>query len=76
VYLRGLQSVLDHLHGGGDLRTLLVGKIAQGHVAIVEELLRRRILTPARLLPRYLEDDVHAGRLAAARNGITVADLL
>ena len=76
VYLRGLQSVLDHLRDGGELRTLFVGKIARTHVGIVDELLRRRILTPARLLPRYLEDEAHAGRLAAARNGIAIAELL
>lgn len=76
VYLRGLQTVLEHLRTGGDLDTLFVGKMATTHVAIVEELLRRRILAPARLKPRYLEDPDAQRRLAIARRGMTVADLL
>ena len=55
AYLRGLTAVFDYLRGGGDLRTLLTGKIALEHVGLIQELQRRRILKPPALLPRWLE---------------------
>ena len=60
VYLRGLQSVVEYLAEGGRLDTLLVGKIAVGHVAVIEELQRRGILKAPPLRPAYLDDpDTH-----------------
>lgn len=57
AYLRGLSHVFDYLRGGGDLQTLLTGKIALDHVGLVQELQRRRILKPPALLPRWLKED-------------------
>lgn len=60
VYLRGLQSVVEYLSEGGRLDTLLVGKIAVSHVAVIEELQRRGILQAPPLRPAYLDDpDTH-----------------
>lgn len=60
VYLRGLQRVVTYLAEGGRLDTLLVGKIAVKHVAVIEELQRRGVLTTPPLRPAYLDDpDTH-----------------
>jgi uncharacterized protein (TIGR02421 family) len=60
VYLRGLQRVVSYLAEGGRLDTLLVGKIAVNHVAVIEELQRRGVLTPPPLRPAYLDHpDTH-----------------
>ena len=60
VYLRGLQQVVTYLAEGGRLDTLLVGKIAVNHVAVIEELQRRGVLKPPPLRPAYLDDpDTH-----------------
>jgi len=60
VYLRGLQRVVTYLAEGGRLDTLLVGKIAVNHVAVIEELQRRGVLTSPPLRPTYLDDpDTH-----------------
>ena len=61
VYLRGLKRVVAYLAEGGRLDTLLVGKIAVDHVAVIEELQRRGVLRPPPLRPAYL-DDVTATR--------------
>jgi hypothetical protein len=55
IYLRGLLQLLAYLAGGGALEPLLVGKIAIEQVPLVEELVRRQILVPARLRPRWLD---------------------
>ena len=60
VYLRGLQRVVTYLAEGGRLDTLLVGKIAVSHVAVVEELQRRGVLKAPPLRPAYLDEpDTH-----------------
>jgi len=60
IYLRGLQRVVTYLAEGGRLDTLLVGKIAVNHVAVIEELQRRGVLTTPPLRPAYLDDpDTH-----------------
>ena len=56
VYLRGLQQVVGYLADGGRLDTLLVGKIALNHVAVIEELQRRGVLVNPPLRPAYLDD--------------------
>ncbi|MGD8412982.1 MAG: DUF1704 domain-containing protein [Candidatus Latescibacterota bacterium] len=76
VYLRGLIAVLDYFAAGGELDVLFIGKIAARHIAVIEELLLRKILTPPPLLPRYLEFAEAKGRLEALRRGVSVHDLL
>ncbi len=75
IYFRGLQQILAYLRRGGDLRPLLVGKLALEHVSIVEELVRREILRGPVLVPRWLEAPASQVRLARAAAGLRVLDL-
>jgi uncharacterized protein (TIGR02421 family) len=76
IYLRGLLELLGHLAGGGALEPLLVGKITLDRVTFVEELLRRQILAPPSLRPRWLEGRAAAARLRKARQGVAPIDLI
>lgn len=76
VYLRGLVEILDYLGSDGALEPLFIGKIAASHISVIEELLRRRILTPTPALPRYLQSPDALARLARLRGGVSVTDLL
>ncbi len=76
VYLRGLVKTLDYLAKGGDLETLLIGKIAAEHVAMIRELRWRQVLTPPELRPRYLAQPEAVERLQQVRRGLTVLQLI
>lgn len=76
VYLRGLFSLLAYLKKGGDIEPLFVGKIAADHIPIVRELQLRKVLHPMPLRPRYMEHPTTAARLAQARNGLSVNQLI
>jgi uncharacterized protein (TIGR02421 family) len=76
VYLRGLVGVLAYLREGGALEPLLVGKLGPDHVPIIEELQWRKVLVPAPLRPRYLDDPEAVRRLADVRRGVSVLDLV
>jgi uncharacterized protein (TIGR02421 family) len=76
VYLRGLDRLLGYLNGGGALDPLYIGKIATGHVPIVEELLWRRVLRPAPLSPRYMSQPGVSERLERVRRYASVLDLV
>jgi hypothetical protein len=55
IYLRGLLQLLDHFAAGGAVEPLLVGKVALDQVPLVGELLRRQVLRPPPLRPRWLD---------------------
>ena len=76
IYLRGLIRLLAHLRRGGELDMLYVGKIAQRHLPIVQELLDRGVLQRPPLIPRVLQDPEARGRLEAVRAGIDLTDLI
>ncbi|MEX2591524.1 MAG: tyrosine/phenylalanine carboxypeptidase domain-containing protein [Anditalea sp.] len=76
IYLRGLIKLLDYLKKGGKLEPLFVGKIAQKHVPLMEELNLRGILKPIPLHPRYLQEEDAINRLNKVRKGMSVYDLL
>jgi uncharacterized protein (TIGR02421 family) len=76
IYLRGLLQLLAYLAAGGSFEPLLVGKIAIDHVPLVEELIRREVLRPPPVRPRWLEGEVAAQRLARARSGVRPLDLV
>lgn len=76
VYLRGLQGVVDYVHQGGSLDTLLVGKIAPEHTAIIEELQRREVLHPPLLRPNFLNGPDSHHRIERVRQGIDLVDLV
>lgn len=75
IYLRGLVQLLEHLRTGGDLRPLLVGKLALEQVPLVEELIRREVLRGPALTPRWLEAPAARDRLARAASGLRVNQL-
>jgi uncharacterized protein (TIGR02421 family) len=76
IYLRGLLQLLAHLASGGALEPLLIGKLAIEQAPLVEELIRRHILHPARLRPRWLDAAGAEARLARARAGLRPIDLV
>ena len=76
VYLRGLIGVLDYLSKGGDMESLLIGKIARRHIPIIRELRRREVLHAPPLMPTYLESDRSRKRLEAIAKGVSPIDLV
>ena len=75
VYLRGLQGVVNYIRDGGRLDTLLVGKIAPKHTAVIEELQRREVLRPPPLRPNFLNlPDTHY-RIERVRDGVDLQEL-
>lgn len=67
IYLRGLQNLLEYLAAGHDIEPLYVGKIGLQHIPYIQELRRRGIITPPRLLPRFWDDPKCRERLEAVR---------
>jgi uncharacterized protein (TIGR02421 family) len=76
IYLRGLIDLLRLLQDGGDIEPLYLGKIAQKHIRIVEELRHRRILREPPLTPRFLDDPAAGERLARLRHGISLTEMI
>lgn len=75
VYLAGLLEVMKYLKEGGKLETLYTGKFNTNHVALIEELLHRKVLKQPQL-PRFLERDIAKERLKILRNGIPLTELI
>lgn len=76
IYLRGLRAILRYLEKGKDLAPLFVGKIAEAHVPVIQELQIRGVVKPPDLLPRYLSRPNVAERLSKVRSGLKVHQLL
>ena len=77
VYLRGLAAIQQYLKKGGDLKPLLVGKMAAEHIPIIKELQYRNVLKPASILPRYLQNAEAVQRLKGLRgSNASVVDLV
>ncbi len=78
VYLRGLVELLDHLGNGGRLQPLFIGKLQLSYAPLVDELIRRNILRPAPLTPRWYLEDADTGhpKLKQLQRGMSVFDLL
>ncbi|MDA0590252.1 MAG: DUF1704 domain-containing protein [Planctomycetota bacterium] len=77
VYLRGLLAVLAYVRTGGDLKPLLVGKIAAAHIPMILELQFRRVLVPPPLTPRFMQSQSAQERLARlVESDIKVTDLV
>src|SRR5690606_11183054 len=55
VYLKGLLNMVEYARNGKDISKLLVGKIRQDYLPVIEELTHRQLLRPARIRPRYRE---------------------
>jgi uncharacterized protein (TIGR02421 family) len=76
VYLKGLIRLIQYLKEGNPLESLLIGKIQQSYLSVVEELIVRKILRPAEIRPRYLTDETALQRLAGLKNIEKITDLV
>ncbi|MEO8497643.1 MAG: tyrosine/phenylalanine carboxypeptidase domain-containing protein [Planctomycetota bacterium] len=77
IYLRGLRTLLRYIQRGGDLAPLYVGKMAEKHIPLIQELQYRNVLAVAPLQPRFLETDAAQQRLKAIRTEkLSVLDLV
>ena len=76
VYLRGLVKLLEYFRGGGEFERLLYGKIGFEHIAMIDELVWRKILIEAPLRPRHLEPPASRDRLTALRMSSSIMDLV
>ena len=75
VYLKGLIKLLDYLKKGNDFEPFFLGKFSISHMDIIRELELRKILKPAPLRPRILNDSLAIERLKKAKAGMSVLSL-
>lgn len=66
IYLRGLVELLGHLGAGGVLDLLWLGKFSLRDLPLIGDLQDRGVLTPPRVLPRYLNDPAAVANLEKA----------
>jgi len=76
VYLRGLKGIIDYFKLGGELEPLFVGKISAKDIPVIEELQYRKILIPAPLKPRYMNDPKIMERIESLRGGLSLLNLI
>ncbi len=76
VYLRGLLFVMQQLAEGRELEDLLLGKISQEQLPLVDELRWRKVLKNGPLRPRYMMLPRAQQRLQRLREGSTLLGLL
>ncbi len=76
VYLRGLIALLNHINNGHSIESLLIGKIREDYISIIEELVYRKVLNPIPLLPRYLVEGEGKAKVEQIRNGFDVFSLI
>ncbi|MCA9804597.1 MAG: flavohemoglobin expression-modulating QEGLA motif protein [Cyanobacteria bacterium HKST-UBA02] len=75
IYMRGLIWLFEYLKDGGNLETLLLGKMPQAQLPLIRELRWRNVLKPPSVMPRYLEFEEAKERLALIREGMTLEEL-
>lgn len=75
-YLRGFDHVLRHLGSGGELDTLLLGKLSLADAPLVEELWRREVLTAGPLRPAWLDLPEARQRIGRIRAGASASDFV
>jgi hypothetical protein len=76
LYLGGITRLLAFMKAGGDLESLLVGKVSLADAPFVTELLERKVLVDPPLRPRFLETDRSSEQLARIADGAGVLDLV
>ena len=76
IYLRGFLSLIRYLKEGNSLEPLLIGKIRQSHIPIIEELISRKVLKPLPVKPRYLTDTGALRRLAEIKDKKDISELI
>ncbi|MPZ91467.1 MAG: DUF1704 domain-containing protein [Actinobacteria bacterium] len=76
IYLRGISRLLEFISERKTIEPLLVGKLSLDNVPLIEELIEREILQPARIRPRWTEGHDARRRLERAYEGMRVRDLI
>jgi uncharacterized protein (TIGR02421 family) len=76
IYLKGFRDVIDRLATGASLNSFWLGKIAQEHVDVVEELLLRGLLHAPVFVPEFLTRDSAQRRIGRLRAGLPFDRLL
>lgn len=76
IYLRGFKTILDLLAAGRSLEPYWYGKIAPQHVAAVEELSDRGILSAPTSRPEFLAHTRFTDRIDAFRAAPSFANLI
>ena len=76
IYLQGLQQVLQHVAGGGELEPFWYGKIAAHHFNVLQELRARGMLREPALRPAFLSQPAGLRFVEAAGAGLGVRDLI
>lgn len=74
IYLKGLINLLNYMKEGHDIKPLLIGKIRQDYLPILDELVYRKILKPIPIIPRYL-DGRYKDKIKKIEKGINVFNL-
>ena len=76
IYLRGFLALIKYLKEGNSLEPLLIGKIRQSYIPVIEELVVRKVLKPLPIKPRYLLDGGSLERLAEIKNKQVITELI
>lgn len=76
IYLRGLLRLLQYLKDGNRLQPLLIGKIRQNYLPVINELIAREILKPIKLKPSYLDNEEALKKLSEVRKIEKVTQLI
>jgi uncharacterized protein (TIGR02421 family) len=76
IYLRGLLRLVEYIRDGGAIEPLFVGKIADRHVVIMDELRERGFLKESPLVPRVFGRPDAPARIAAVRNGMPLTGMI
>ncbi|MDQ3394940.1 MAG: flavohemoglobin expression-modulating QEGLA motif protein, partial [Bacteroidota bacterium] len=76
VYLRGLVSLLAYLKKGNAIEPLLIGKISEDYIPIMQELMYRNVLNPIPLKPRYLTMPQAEEKKMKLKEGLTIYNLI
>jgi len=76
IYLQGLQQVLQHVAGGGELEPFWYGKIAAHHFNVLQELRARGMLREPCARPAFLSVPRGQSFVESAAAGLGVRDLI
>lgn len=76
IYLKGLARLLAYLQEGNQLEPLLIGKIRENYIPLMQELIYRKVLRPVPIRPRYLSDPAVLPKLEQLKSGISVLELI
>lgn len=69
VYLKGFLNIIEYIKKGKDLKDLLIGKIREDYLPVVQELIQRNILLKAPVIPRFLLGDFNDKLELVRKNG-------